>query len=75
MADLGHRRRRRGNVIIKISGTDTYAVVPGGRWFAHDVDVHMGDKRTLVHEVIGGVHPNGGWQMHAFEEADTPSVS
>lgn len=43
-----------GNVTTTISGTDTYAVLPGGRWFAHDVDVQMGATRMLVHEVIGG---------------------
>lgn len=26
----------------------------------------------LAHELIGGVHPAGGWRMHAFDEADSP---
>ena len=63
-----------GNVTMEVLGTDTYELLPGGRWIAHDVDVQIGSDRTLVHELIGGVHPAGGWQMHAFDEADGPGV-
>lgn len=63
-----------GDVTMEISGTDTYHLLPGEHWIAHEVDVQMGNQRTLVHELIGGVHPAGGWQMHAFNEADSPSV-
>ena len=34
----------------------------------------MGDEHTLVHELIGGAHPAGGWQMHAFGQEDNPDV-
>lgn len=57
-----------------ISGIDAYDLLPGGHWIAHEVDVQLGDQRTLAHELIGGVHPAGGWQMHAFNEADSPGV-
>lgn len=63
-----------GTVVTEISGTDTYELLPGGHWIAHEVDVQMGDQRNLVHELIGGAHPDGGWQMHAFDEADSPGV-
>lgn len=63
-----------GNVTMEVVGTDTYDVLPGGHWIAHEVDVHMGDQRTLVHELIGGVHPAGGWRMVAFDDADGPGV-
>jgi hypothetical protein len=63
-----------GRATMEISGTDTYGLLPGGHWIAHEVDVRMGDQRTLLHELIGGVHPAGGWQMHAFDEADSPGV-
>jgi hypothetical protein len=63
-----------GSAVTEISGTDTYELLPGGHWIAHEVDVRMGDERNLVHELIGGVHPAGGWQMYAFDEADGPGV-
>lgn len=58
----------------EVAGTDVYDLLPGGQWIAHDVDVHVGEHRTLVHELIGGVHPAGGWQMYAFDEAGTPGT-
>lgn len=64
----------RGNATTEISGTDVYEVLPGGHWIAHDVDVRMGEDHTLAHELIGGVHPDGGWQMHAFDHAAGPTV-
>lgn len=63
-----------GNVTMEVAGTDAYDLLPGGHWIVHDVDVQMGDQTTLVYELIGGVHPAGGWQMHAFDEADSPGV-
>ena len=39
-----------------------------------DVDVAIGDQPTLVHELIGGSHTRGGWQMHAFDAADDPGL-
>jgi hypothetical protein len=63
-----------GNITTQISGTDVYEVLPGGHWIAHDVDVRIGEEGTLLHELIGGVHPDGGWQMHAFDDADGPSA-
>lgn len=63
-----------GNVTMDFSGSDIYTLLPGGHWIAHEVDVQLGGNRTLVHELIGGVHPAGGWQMYAFDEADDPGV-
>jgi hypothetical protein len=63
-----------GNTQTHLAGTDVYDWLPGGNWIAHDVDVTMGGQRVLVHELIGGVHPAGGWQMHAFDASDSPGV-
>ena len=63
-----------GNLTAEISGTDVYDWLPGGHWIAHEADVRMGDQRVLVHEVIGGLHPAGGWQMYAFEATSGPGV-
>ena len=80
-AILGHWRTsgqvldERGELVVEISGSDTYALLPGGTWIAHEVDVAMGDgHRALTHEVIGGEHPEGGWQMVAFDTAPAPST-
>lgn len=63
-----------GAVTAQISGSDVYTMLPGGHWIAHDVDVAMGDHPTLVHELIGGSHPEGGWQMYAFDAAQSPGI-
>ena len=63
-----------GAATAPIRGTDVYALLPGGHWIGHDVDVHVGDEHAVLHEVIGGVHPDGGWQMHAFDRAEAPGV-
>ncbi|KHL10770.1 hypothetical protein CLV56_0963 [Mumia flava] len=63
-----------GAVSAEISGTDVYTLLPGGHWIAHEVDVVMGDQPALVHELIGGSHPLGGWQMHAFDAAESPGL-
>lgn len=63
-----------GAVTAEITGSDVYALLPGGHWIAHDVDVAMGDQPTTVHELIGGSHPDGGWQMHAFDAAESPGL-
>ncbi|MGY1689150.1 hypothetical protein [Geodermatophilus sp. SYSU D01105] len=56
-----------------VTGTDTDRRLPGGCWIAHEVDVVIGDEHVLVHEVIGGRDAaTGGWQMHAFDSADSP---
>jgi hypothetical protein len=56
-----------------IAGTDTYSWLPGGHWVVHEVDVMMGEERTQVLELIGGHdEASGGWQMHAFDTADSP---
>lgn len=65
-------RDEAGVATATISGTDIYTLLPGGGWIAHDVDVTMGDQPALAHELIGGSHLDGGWQMHAFENADHP---
>ncbi|SOD93216.1 hypothetical protein [Blastococcus haudaquaticus] len=63
-----------GEATASIAGTDVYALLPGGHWIAHDVDVRIGGERVVLHEVIGGVHGDGGWQMHAFDDAEQPGV-
>lgn len=57
-----------------ISGTDTYRRLPGGGWIAHDVDVEMSGNRAVVHELIGGEHPDGGWAMYAFDRSPHPGL-
>ncbi len=64
----------RGGAVAEIAGTDVYALLPGGHWIAHDVDVRIGGERTLVHELIGGAHSDGGWRMHAFDTAGSPGL-
>ena len=41
-------------VVATISGTDVYSWASSGNWIVHDVDVLMGDERTLVTELIVG---------------------
>jgi hypothetical protein len=62
-----------GEVTDRISGTDTYTWLPGGHWVVHEVDVTVGDQPTRALELIGGRDDaSGGWQMHAFDTADSP---
>lgn len=64
-----------GDAAAAVAGTDTYRWLPGGHWVVHEVDVMMGDERTQVLELIGGHDPaTGGWQMHAFDTADSPGA-
>jgi hypothetical protein len=60
-------------VVATISGTDVYTWASSGNWIVHDVDVLMGDERTLVTELIGGRDAESdGWQMHAFDKSESP---
>ena len=60
-------------VVATISGTDVYGWASSGNWIVHDVDVLIGDERTLVTELIGGRDAeSGGWQMHAFDKSESP---
>jgi hypothetical protein len=43
-----------GDVVGKITGTDSYEWVSGGYFLLHWVDVLMADTKTEVIEVIGG---------------------
>jgi hypothetical protein len=62
-----------GSVVGEITGTDVYTWLPGGHWVVHEVDVMMGDEPTRALELIGGHdEASGGWQMHAFDVADSP---
>jgi hypothetical protein len=64
-----------GAVTADIAGTDVYRWLPGGWWIAHEVDVVVAGQHVLTHEVIGGHDPaTGGWQMHAFDDGDSPGV-
>ncbi|MBJ7453035.1 MAG: hypothetical protein JHC71_13280 [Blastococcus sp.] len=65
-----------GEVTADIAGSDDYRWLPGGWWIAHEVDVVTGGEHVLTHEVIGGRESvGGGWQMHAFDAADSPVVT
>lgn len=65
-----------GAVTAVIAGSDVYRWLPGGWWIAHDVDVRIGEDHVLTHEVIGGRDPGtDGWQMHAFDAADSPGLT
>jgi hypothetical protein len=59
---------------MDISGVDVYRVLPGGHWIAHEVDVQVGLDVVLVHEIVGGVHPEGGWHMYAFDGEARPGL-
>jgi hypothetical protein len=62
-----------GSVVGDISGTDVYTWLPGGHWVIHEVDVMMSEERIQALELIGGLdEASGGWQMHAFDVADSP---
>ena len=62
-------------VVATISGTDVYSWASSGNWIVHDVDVLMGDERTLVTELIGGRDAESdGWQMHAFDKSESPGA-
>ena len=62
-----------GHTTDHIVGTDTYTWLPGGHWIVHEVDVTVGDQPIRALELIGGRDgPTGGWQMHAFDTADSP---
>ncbi|WP_229051338.1 hypothetical protein [Aeromicrobium sp. Leaf350] len=64
-----------GAVSAEIAGTDTYTLLPGGTWIAHEVDVDMGGgQKAVAHELIGGENPDGGWNMFAFDESPTPGT-
>lgn len=63
-----------GGIDARISGTDSYKLLPGGGWIAHDVDVRIGEIQTVAHELIGGEHPDGGWAMYAFDSSPHPGV-
>lgn len=64
-----------GEVVGQISGTDRYELLDGVGWIAHTADVEMPDGRVRVFELIGGAHPDGGWGMHAFDDAgDAPGL-
>lgn len=66
---------RHGKPDGEIAGTDTYSILPGGQWITHDVDVVVGAQHALVHEVIGGSHPDGGWLMYAFDDSAEPGLT
>lgn len=53
----------------RISGVDNYELLAGLPWILHTADVAMPDGHVRVYELIGGVHPRGGWSMHAFDES------
>ncbi|ORM30581.1 hypothetical protein BFL43_18265 [Williamsia sp. 1135] len=56
-----------GAIEARVSGTDTYRLLPAGAWIAHEVDVRIGQNHTVAHELIGGEHPDGGWTCVSTE--------
>lgn len=66
---------RTGRVAAEIVGHDSWTVLPGGRWIAHQSAARVGDQISYLHQVIGGEHPEGGWRMLAFEEGPMPEMN
>ncbi len=66
---------RRGEEAARIRGHDTWTALPGGRWITHQSATRVGDRLVHVHQVIGGEHPDGGWQVLAFEEGTMPELT
>ncbi|WP_030482678.1 hypothetical protein [Nocardioides aequoreus] len=66
---------RQGDEAARIRGQDSWAPLPGGRWITHQSATRVGDRLVHVHQVIGGEHPDGGWQMLAFEEGSMPELT
>jgi len=58
----------------KFRESNVYRWLPGDHWIAHDVDVQVGLDKVLVHEIVGGVHPEGGWYMYAFDDEATQGL-
>lgn len=52
-----------GNRHSDVVGTDSYWMLPDGHWIGHDVDVTIDGHRTVAHELIGGMHPDGGYAL------------
>jgi hypothetical protein len=57
------------------AGHDVWAVLPGGRWLSHHWEATVGTRVHHLHQVIGGTHPEGGWQLLAFEDAPVPELT
>lgn len=66
---------RTGRATAEIVGHDSWTVLPGGRWIAHQSAARVGAEISYLHQVIGGEHPEGGWRMLAFEEGPMPEMN
>ncbi|MGA9872133.1 MAG: hypothetical protein WBQ44_13450 [Rhodococcus sp. (in: high G+C Gram-positive bacteria)] len=62
-----------GNRHSDVVGTDSYWMLPDGHWIGHDVDVTIDGHRTVAHELIGGMHPDGGYALR--QDRLTPPYS
>ncbi len=57
-----------GEVVARVSGTDSYEWISGGHFILHRVDVMMGDNKIEVIEIIGGYDPtNKSYAMRSFD--------
>ncbi len=58
-----------------IRGVDRYMLSPDGYWIVHEADLAVTGRRSMVHELIGGVSDDGtGWLMYVFDSSPSPNV-
>ena len=66
---------RRGVRSAELGGHDSWTALPGGRWIAHQSATTTAGVPNYLHEIIGGRHPDGGWQMLVFDEGLLPELT
>jgi hypothetical protein len=52
---------------MTVTGTDTYAWLPGGHFLLHTVDVMVGDEKTETTEIIGFEAEQNRYPMRYFD--------
>ncbi|WP_030482677.1 hypothetical protein [Nocardioides aequoreus] len=65
----------RGARSARLGGHDSWTALPGGRWIAHQSATTTSGVPNYLHEVVGGSHPDGGWQMLVFDEGLLPELT
>jgi hypothetical protein len=75
---IAGRWRTSGQVIgdppIRVAGTDTYELFPGGQFLVHHVDVTVGDERVRAIEIIGEPNGHGGYLARSFDSDGNAEV-
>lgn len=66
---------RSGTRSARLSGHDSWTALPGGRWIAHQSATTTSGVPNYLHEIVGGRHPDGGWQMLVFDEGLLPELT